>query len=338
MPGLIFLGTDLHGPATELAAKTVNILRKNIKESKTVSISHRKSYKREKNIWILPRLLGSSRLRKVFQALLLPAYLTVLRALGYDKVATFWVANKNYHKNLFRFLRAIGFRIIFTVISGEDTNFSVLNRCNVVVCQSKRMEDFVKRHVSKADVSLIHPSVDLKLFKPGKKTNDILIPSVPYDVDDFNERGIDVVLEILKNLNLSTEVIFRSENSYKHVKAMKLKNVKLINRALKDRELSEIMARTKIIPLFYLKSPDMPYSAIEGMASGCAIICTKKTALSELVEKENAGIVVSNKEELKRAIFKILKNKSYNINARKAAEKYFDSNENIQHYLKLLLP
>jgi len=89
------------------------------------------------------------------------------------------------------------------------------------------------------------------------------------------------------------------------------------------------------MPLIYKESPDMPLSAMEGLASGCAIICTEKMGLSEIVKETNSGIVINDKKEFQGAIKKVLSNSEYNKNARRTAERYFRE-DNLKVYGKLI--
>ena len=69
----------------------------------------------------------------------------------------------------------------------------------------------------------------------------------------------------------------------------------------------------------------MPLSAIEGLAAGCAIICSESLGLASFVKKYNCGKI---SDKLKNADIKeIFNDLKYNKNARKVAEKYF----NIEH-------
>lgn len=336
MSKIIFLGTDLHGEPTELAAKTVKNIKSKVKNHKILSIEHRKKYEKSDRVLIVPKIFNNSRLRRSFQAMVLPLYLTILRLQGFRTISSFWVANRNYHKALFRFLRLIGFKIIFTIISGENTNFGVLKHCDKIVCQSPRMMHNSEKALSNIQRVLIYPGVDLETFNSSKKkSNQIVLASVPYKIEDFSQRGIEEILGEIVKLKLKAIAIFRSDESYEYVKNKNLPKVKLINRSLENIELANLMSKTRIIPLFYSESPDMPLSAIEGLASGCAIICTEKMGLGEVIEKEKAGIVIREKEEIIPAIKKILKNSFYNKNARKVAEKYFDVDKSVRKYIEL---
>jgi len=187
------------------------------------------------------------------------------------------------------------------------------------------------------DIEVVYPWVDLKVFKSKKKQNKLIIPSVPYKIKDFEERGINKILKIIKEKNLKSKIIFRSLESYKYIKKMEIKNSILINDILSDENLSKLMADCKIIPLIYSEnSPDMPLSAIEGLASGCAIICSKNLGISDIIRRNKCGIIVKNdsENEIINAITKIFKSKSYNKNARKTAEKYFDKSKNLKKILE----
>ena len=173
------------------------------------------------------------------------------------------------------------------------------------------------------------------MFKPWKKRNILLIPSIPYKASEFKERGIDKLINILKKAKIKSTIIFRSKESYDYFKKLNLENARLINEILADKKLAEIMSSAGIIPLIYLKNaPDMPLSAVEGLASGCALICTENMGISDMVKTGKCGIIVKSDKDIINAIGKISKNSSKN--ARKMAEKYFDKEQNIRRYLELM--
>ncbi len=250
---------------------------------------------------------------------------------------TFWTANRKYHDLLFRFLKFIGYEIIFTVISGTDKKYSSLKSCDKIVCQSERMVEYLRVLYPEKEIRVIYPWTDLDVFKPARKINAFIIPSVPYDIRDFGERGIYKIIEILENTKIKAAIIFRSNESYNYFKKLNLKNVWLINQILSNKELASLMGFAKIMPLIYLRnSPDMPLSAIEGLSSGCAIICTRNLGLSGLIKSEKCGITINSDSEILDAIERIFKDNLYNKNARRIAKKYFDKKRNIGEYVKLI--
>ena len=325
MQKIIFLGTDLHGKPSELASKIARDMTKKAKNYTIVSIQNIKPISKENNKIIIPRFFKNERLRKIFQGILLPLFLIFLRT-KHKKIFCIWTPSSRYHYYLFWLLKVLRYSLEFMVISGYDKNYEALKFCDRIICQSKRMKDYISSLFPEKEITLVYPSVDFEIFKPKKKTYDILIPSVPYKIKDFEERGVDKIIKILKKGKFKTIIIFRSGESYNYFKKLNLKNVKLINKILDDKELAEIMSKAKVIPLIYEKnSPDMPLSAVEGLASGCAILCTENIGLAEIIKKEKCGIVIKNSKnkEIWQVIEEILSNSIYNKNARKAAEKYF---------------
>ena len=72
MQKIIFLGTDLHGPPTELAAKTVRDITSNLENNFTIlSIQNRKDNASAENVKILPRFFRNKTLRKILQGIFL---------------------------------------------------------------------------------------------------------------------------------------------------------------------------------------------------------------------------------------------------------------------------
>lgn len=332
MQKIIFLGTDLHNKPSEMASKLVRDLEYEMKESTVLSIQNRKPSCLEENQIIIPRILNP--LRKIIQGFLLPFYLLFMRA-GHDKIFTFWTPGR-YHYFLFKFLKILKYKLFFTVISGYDKDYSSLKFCDKIICQSRNMERYLSAIFPKKKIELVYPWTNLDIFKPKRKENQIIIPSIPYKIRDFKERGVDKIIRILRTSKIKSKIIFRSDESYNYFKNLGLRNAQLINKILDDKELAEIMASSKVVPLIYFSnSPDVPLSAVEGLAAGCAVICTKNLGLSEILAREKCGIIASSEREIIKALRKIFKEAGYAKKARIFAEKYFDRNKNIKKYISL---
>jgi len=327
----IILGTDLHNKPSELASKLVRDLVKGT-DWKILSIQNRKDYSKEKNTTIIPKIFSSDKLRRIFQGSILPFYLLFNRR-RYKKIIMFWNSEGKYHYFLFKFMKILKYNINFVVISGYDKNYKNLKFCDKIICQSERMKKYLRKDFPKKDIEAIYSWTNLEVFIPRKKENIILIPSVPYKIKDFEGRGIHKIIKILKQENFKSVIIFRSQEAYNYFKNLNLKNIILINKILNDNELGKIMSNIKVIPLIYEKNtPDMPLSAIEGLASGCAIICKDNMGLADIIKKEKCGIVIKSDNEIIPAIKKIFQNINYNKNARKTAEKYFDKKNRKKYY------
>jgi hypothetical protein len=97
------------------------------------------------------------------------------------------------------------------------------------------------------------------------------------------------------------------------------------------------MGKSKLIPLIYKKNaPDMPLSAIEGIACGCFILCTDNMGLADLVEEKKVGESLSIDP---MALVPQLIEKTIKIGKRKYKEAIlrdnFNSNLNAKKYLKI---
>ena len=338
MNKIIFFGSDLHNEPSELASKIVRSLKPSFKDSMVLSIENRKIREERKDTIIVPKLSKNRIIRIAFQSLILPFYFAFLRIKGYNKIASFWTVHSSYHYFLFKYLKILRFKIYFSVISGYDKDYSALRYCDVIICQSNRMLKFIKNSFPKSEIILIHPGVNLNVFKPGKKDNLIVIPSVPYLVSLFHERGIDKILYYLKeNKNVKYKIITRSEEAARFISSQ-LGGKNVIGKTLTNGEMSRIMSRAKVVPLLYKDSPDMPLSAIEGLASGAAIVCSDNMGLADYVKDNECGLVYSNdsNELKKRDIEKILKTARFNKKARELAVRLFDEKDMTERYKSAL--
>ena len=324
MQKVIFLGTDLHGAPTELAATLVTRLQRNTPGSHILSLQYRKPFVQKTNITIIPKIFNNIYFKRIAQAITLPLDLIKLRRLGYNTISSFWTTGTLYHKLLFCAIKKMGYRIIYTAITQhEHLNLSVLRSCDEIVAQSPKAYDYLKIKLPGKKINLIWPGIDLEAFKPGVKRYDLIIPSVPYDVKDFDGRGINKIIKIIRENNLSAVIIFRSREAYEEVGKMKIKNVRLVYKSLTDAELSWLVGQCKVMPLFYEDSPEVPLSAVEGLACGCTLVLSDNIGICEIVKKNNCGAIARNELELEELVKKFVKKDVVN-NCRKVAEKYFD--------------
>jgi len=341
MQKTIIFGTDIHAvQATELAGKLVRDLEKELGDNCTIlSLENRKKPEKAKNKWVIQKFFSSDILRKFIQAILLPLYLIILRFKS-NKILSLWTLNGKYAGFALRFMKILRYEVFFMVLSSYDKDYSLLSICDKIICQSPKMQNFLQSDYGLRNTVLIYPWTNLEVFQPKKKIKKIIIPSVPYKIKDFEGRGMPKIIEFLKKSEIPATIIFRSKESADYFKKLSLKNVKLINKGLSDIELAKIMAESMIMPLIYSSNaPDMPLSAIEGMASGCIIICSDRMGISEIVVKNRCGIILKNSgsESLKNAVGYALKKQNiYSKNSRKTADDYFRAKKNISKILSLL--
>jgi glycosyltransferase involved in cell wall biosynthesis len=337
MQKIIILGTDLHGEKTEQAAK----LAKNFSEIDfvkdnylTLSLQNRKPLNRENACLIIPKLASSKIIRKLFQAFVLPFYLLILR-IFYSNIITFWAPQEHYAHFILKLMKLLRYNVAFTIISGYDRNYSYLENCKIIICQSDRMMKNITKNVSPSRMMKIYPTLDLDLFKPSSnKKYELIIPSVPYKLEDFEERGIYRIIEVLKTDKFNSVVILRSKEAHLYFKSLGLKKCKLIFKALEDKELAEIMGASKVMPLLYSGNvPDMPLSAIEGLACGCFLITSNNMGISEIIRKNNFGTVLKNYEKFEEEVDRAIKAKRKY--SKKEVEKYFNKDKNSENYKKI---
>ena len=165
---------------------------------------------------------------------------------------------------------------------------------------------------------------------------------MPYKKEFLKDRGVYEMLNQYKKVQdkLKLILLFRGGQTYKIIKDycnINNINAKLINKNLTQKEMISLFEKSKIIIGLYTKGniPKMPQSIIEGISCGCAAITTENTDLAELIKKEKAGIIIKHASEFSSAIKKILAKNTYNKNAFKLRDKYFNSNNNLKDYLKI---
>lgn len=337
MSKIIFLGSDIHGEQTEHATKIVKRLLPYYPHHKVVSIQSIQKLSFRKNTWIVPMVFPIRQMRLFILGILLPFYLILLRIIGYKKIASFWTADKKYHDYLFKFLKIIGYKLFFTVISDSGKDYSPLISCEVIICQNKKIHRLLKEKFPQKNVSLIYPGIDLDIFHPSKKQDIIMIPSCPSKISNLSDRKINFLINFFKKNKLKSKILTRSLEISNFLENKKIPNSKIISKTLTDKDLAKEMSEVKLIPLLYVGgNPEMPLSSIEGLACGCAIICFNEMALAEVVEENKCGLVVKELKLTPEQVQEIFNNLQYNKNARKTAEKYFDVKRMIRQYKEII--
>jgi glycosyltransferase involved in cell wall biosynthesis len=343
MAGIIFLGTDLQRPHNELASKNVQILsgelsKKNI-DFRILSIQNEKKLIKQRNTFILPRFIKNNKLRKIFQAFLLPVYLTILR-IKYDKIHTFWVADSPYHSFLFSYLKFLRYKIISTIIASYNKRYNAFRKSDIIITQSPKLRKEILKKINRKAL-LVYPLNEINANSP-KKQNLMVFAAMPFRKEFLQDRGVFSLLNEYKKLKNKIRLImlFRGGETFDIVKDYAQKaniKVELQNKILSKKELISLLSKTKIIVGFFKRGniPDMPQSIIEGIGCGCVPITTPNTSIAELIKKEKAGIILKNDSDFVAAIKNILSGKHYQKNTFRLRDKYFNLRKNLNLYMKV---
>ncbi len=196
--------------------------------------------------------------------------------------------------------------------------------------------------LQKRQIELVYPPVDLKKFTYRKATGPfkILNASCPSRVSDLERRGMSFLMDSDPFLqDCAITVLWRVgefERFRQMTKERTFKSLRVEKRVIKDMNEAYATHHCTIIPYTrfdeFLKL--VPNSAIESLAAGKPVLISSKTGISELVEREQCGVVFEpTRESLLRAIALLRDNYArYQKNCRPTAEKYFSQEIFIKKY------
>ncbi len=215
----------------------------------------------------------------------------------------------------------------------------------IIVESNKQKEELLELGINPNKAKVIYPPVDLNEFIYQKTEGEfkILYASCPTRFNDFEKRGINLIIDTAKKNQSSKFILAWRKGAYldinKLINKSSLKNVIVDNRIIND--MNEIYGRTHCTIIPYTKHDDylklIPNSALESLAAGKPILVSNKTEIAAFVNKEKCGIVFEPDEiSLQKAIIKLKNNYTkYQKNCRRTANKYFSKDNFIGEYEKI---
>lgn len=219
-----------------------------------------------------------------------------------------------------------------------------LKKLNKIIVENESDRDLlIKNGINGKLIEIIYPSVDIYIFSYQKTKNKkfkILLTSTPERTNDFEKRGINLIMNCAKN---SKDVVFDIPWRYKNytdarniVEKMNIDNVKIYFSIIKDMNVKFSEVDCIIVPYtkkdIFLKQ--IPNSAIESLAAGKPVLCSNRIELAKIIKNENCGVVFEpDLEGLNKAIKELRNNyEKYQKNCRKTAKKYFSKKTFIKKY------
>jgi glycosyltransferase involved in cell wall biosynthesis len=177
-----------------------------------------------------------------------------------------------------------------------------LNYCNKIICSS----DFVKNNFFKnikENIITITPGVDISKFKPvstSLKNNILFIGNF---TEGYNWKGLDYLIEAVKNIKNSSLVVIGEGNS-KDILNINFKGIKTGNELIKEIQRCSILVLPSISP------ESFGIVLIEAMACKKPVIGSNIGGIPYVIDNEVNGLLVPPKDSpaLADAIIKILKN------------------------------
>lgn len=185
-----------------------------------------------------------------------------------------------------------------------------------VVLQTKNNLSYFSEAVQKKSTIIYNP-FDLKESKGialETKKDNIIVNVARLEKQKNHILLINAFNEIKDEFDDYKLVIY-GEGNYKNELIHHINELKLSDRVILAGEHNDIINKIKSSKLFVLSSDyeGMPNSLIEAMCIGLPVISTKVSGSNELIEDGNNGLLVdiNNKEELVKAMKKMLKDNDY---------------------------
>lgn len=225
--------------------------------------------------------------------------------------------------------------------------FSYKSDC-LIAC-SKTIKNHLKNEYNIDDrrISIIYncvdPSESIVSKTKAELMNQLEIPRKKFIIGffgrlDFQEKGIDILLEAFQNLSRSNKDVFlllvgngTNENQIKEFITQKNLSVKLIN------SQKDIYNYYQLLDLFVLPSRVDPFPLVmlEAGLFRIPLIGSKVDGIAEFIEDEKDGLFfeANNCEDLQNKIQKIYNNKTFALQLSKNLHEKVIKGYNIKHFL-----
>ena len=228
----------------------------------------------------------------------------------------------------------------------------VAQNANKIIVPSEYLKKIVKQWgVDEIKINVIYNAVEFKNIEPASKpNNERWLVSVgrltPW-------KGMSALIDVLKILNIKylpagrQDLILNiigegveNENLKSKIKDLKLENkVRFLGKLPHD----EVMSYVKSADIFVLNTgyEGLSHTVLEAMNLGVPIITTNVCGNPEVVENNKTGLLVeyNNKEQIKRAILKLLNNGELRgklVNNAKQSLVKFNKQEMIKNTIEIL--
>jgi glycosyltransferase involved in cell wall biosynthesis len=210
-----------------------------------------------------------------------------------------------------------------------------------IIAQSNKVKNqLIDLGIDSNKIYVIFPFIDLNKFKNTEPQNlnkfKILFASAPRIDDNFEEKGVSLLLESFKEFVEHNDailyIVWRKvgiNKLYDKISELKLEDyVEVIDDIV---FMPEMYAKSHItvIPYINLKcSPEIPLSAVESLACGRPVVTTDIAEIAEIATEYKCGCV---SRPLKNDFLEVLEEckrnyQRYQKNCRKTAEELFGLN------------
>lgn len=220
--------------------------------------------------------------------------------------------------------------IIYSLTAGINENSKIpskeyLSKFKSIVVSNERDFSFLTGMDLK-NIKLIRTGIDTSKFeeskKPIKKSLNLLMASAPWEMSQFESKGIHLLLEMIKS-NQELNLIFLWRNILpQHMKVLIKEygledKVKFVNRFVDTNKYFKKVHGTILLCNDSRIVKAYPHSIIESLITSKPVIVSKEIPMADFIDKNNCGVVLQkfNKEELQLAIDDFMSNYKQYVSA-----------------------
>ena len=190
---------------------------------------------------------------------------------------------------------------------GAEPQLDFLDRAAMVITQTPTTRDRLLRlGFDESRLRVWYPGVDLDRFRPRAPSAvssrpRLLFATAPRTREEMSSRGVDLLLETARldpkqSLRLLYRPWKRGYTSYdetvRRIGELDLQNVHLTNQTVHDMAQVYRAHDFTVIPFTTSDGgKECPNSALESLAAGVPVLCSRACPFAAFIEKEGAGVV-----------------------------------------------
>jgi len=246
-----------------------------------------------------------------------------------------WISSFFTNKNVIVFFRHLHARslpdqvnpFLAKIITLIEKNYRIFYKNNIFVTESyTSIEDLIGLGIKKENIVKIPPGVNLDLFQPGKKSENVQLIYFgglrKYKRPKLAIKVYEMLYKEIENLKLIIVGSGPMLNELKNYVNNKNYDITFTGR-VSDEELAKLV-RESWVNLHFSVTEGWGLSIMESSASGTPTVAFKAPGVVEIIIDGYNGFLVENIDNFKDKILKIIENEEqFSKNARKFAENFF---------------
>lgn len=282
-------------------------------------------------------------------ALILPFFI-LKYAVQRKSIVHFFMPTKYpyYIYMLLFFCKVFRIPTIYTLLKNNINQILCSRHAKVIVTQTGLTFQNAKTLLPNHDnIHLIHCGTSkFKKSEVNRKRDEILFIGIPWKQEDFSRRGVYLLFDTIDHMDkIGSQIHFTvlnralSNSSIIDEMASRFTKSRITVKHGSVSDIENYYSSNSLFLCLHLDDlcPDPPLSVIEACSCGCPIVTTKHNTISDIILREQAGVVVDeNPISIAEGIETVCKRMStYSENALRTAQTYFSEKHFCHSYFKL---